>query len=89
MDWHRSSFYYTQTVATRQGPTLGGPLLVEMARDLHEVLTEGRGDGRDILRKLLKLNSRLSALSKDVARQVLRMPREAEGPGIPNNGDGG
>lgn len=65
------------------------PLILEMEREMRCLLRSGEADGRDILRKLLKLNSRLSALSKDVARQVLRMPREAEGPGIPNNGDGG
>jgi len=51
------------------------PLLVEMARDLHEVFTEGRGDGRDILRKLLNLPQRLDSVSSSVASGVLHMPR--------------
>ena len=65
------------------------PLILEIEREMRRLLRSGGGDGRDILRKLLKLNSRLSALPKDVARQVLRMPREREGAEIPNNGDGG
>lgn len=51
------------------------PLLVDMERQLREVLRDGDGDGRDILLQLLNLNRRLAALSKGVARAVLRMPR--------------
>ena len=54
------------------------------------LIRSGESDGGDLLllRKLLKLNSRLRSLSKDVARQVLHMPREEERPGIPYDGDG-
>mmetsp|Transcript_11711 Transcript_11711/g.19385 ORF Transcript_11711/g.19385 Transcript_11711/m.19385 type:complete len:1450 (-) Transcript_11711:1434-5783(-) len=51
------------------------PLLVDMARELREVLRDGDSDGRHILLQLLKLNKRLAPLSKGVARAVLRMPR--------------
>ena len=51
------------------------PLLVDLERELREVLRDGDGDGRHILLQLLNLNKRLARVSKGVARKVLRMPR--------------
>jgi hypothetical protein len=53
----------------------GTPLMVEMGRSLREVCQESDTRGRDILCKLLKLPRRLASVSPDVARAVLRLPR--------------
>jgi len=50
------------------------PLLVEMGRDLHEVLAEGKGDGGDILRKLLNLPRIVAPMSEHMACGVLHVP---------------
>ena len=50
------------------------PLLVELGGQLREVLSSGRGDGGDILRKLLALPGRLAAVSDGVARGMLHVP---------------
>ena len=50
------------------------PLLVEMGRDLREVLTEGKGDGGDILRKLLNLPGIVAPMSEHMACGVLHVP---------------
>lgn len=56
------------------------PLILEMEREMRQVLRAGGVDGGwHILRKLWTLNSRLSKVSADVARQVLRMPRGEDG----------
>ena len=60
----------------------GTPLLVAMARDLQEMLSAGKGDGGDILRKLLRVQGRVNAVSEHVARGVLRMPGCGE---VPND----
>eukprot|EP00986_Skeletonema_menzelii_P013615 scaffold8081_cov83-Skeletonema_menzelii.AAC.2 len=55
------------------------PLLLELEREMRQVLKSGEGDGGGhILRKLWSLNTRLSKLPPSLARQVLRMPREEE-----------
>jgi hypothetical protein len=64
----------------------GTPLLVDMDRELREVLGSGEGDGRNILRQLLRLPGRLSSVSESVARGMIRMPRAGEIPNVPNNG---
>ena len=53
----------------------GTPLLVEMDRELRQVLESGEGDGGHILCELLRIPGRISGLSEGVARGVLRMPR--------------
>ena len=58
----------------------GTPLLVAMARELQEVLSSGKGDGRDILRQLLRVQGRVNAVSERVARGVLRMPGSGKVP---------
>ena len=58
----------------------GTPLLVELARELREVLSTGQGNGGSILHKLLRTSRRLTGLSKRVARGVLRLPREGTVP---------
>jgi hypothetical protein len=58
------------------------PLLVEMRRDLHEVLAAGETNGRDILRKLLKLPGLVAPMSERMACGVLHVPGAA--PSIPN-----
>ena len=50
------------------------PLLVDMARELPEVLRSGKGDGQDILREILRTLGRISGMSERVARGVLQMP---------------
>ena len=50
------------------------PLLVEMGRELREVLAAGEADGGDILRQLLKLPGRVAPLSERVACRVLHVP---------------
>ncbi len=49
------------------------PLLVEMARDLREMLAAGQGDGRDILQKLLKLPQTVACLLERMACGVLHV----------------
>ena len=56
----------------------GTPLLVGLARDMQEVFSSGEGDGRDILRKLLRVQGRVNSLSERLARGVLRMPGSGE-----------
>ena len=58
------------------------PLLVELARDLREAFASGEGDGRDILRKLLRVPGRIQSVSKRVARRVLHLPGTVE---VPND----
>ena len=62
----------------------GTPLLVDMERQLRQVQSAGEGDGGHILRELLRVPSRISRVSEDVARGVLRMPRKGEVPDVPN-----
>ncbi len=55
------------------------PLILEMEREMRQMLRAGGIDGGwHILRKLWTLNSRLSKVSPDVARQVLRLPRRED-----------
>ena len=61
----------------------GTPLLVDLGRQLREVLSSGEKDGGDILRKLLRTSRRITGLSKRVARGMLRMPGEGT---VPNEG---
>jgi hypothetical protein len=49
------------------------PLLVEMGRELREVLLKGEGDGGDILRKLLKLPRLVAPMSEHMACGVLHV----------------
>ena len=53
------------------------PLVVDMEGELCQMFREGRGDGRDILCKLLSLPKRLAKVSASVACGMLHMP----GPG--------
>ena len=50
------------------------PLLVEMGRDLREVLLKGEGNGGDILRKLLKLPELVAPMLEHMACGVLHVP---------------
>jgi hypothetical protein len=50
------------------------PLLVEMGRNLREVLAEGQGDGGDTLRKLLKLPRLVASMPEHMACGVLHHP---------------
>ncbi len=63
----------------------GMPLLVDMDKKLHEVLSSGLGDGRDILRKLLRMPGRISSVLESVARGLLRLPRGGEIPNVSNH----
>ena len=64
----------------------GTPLLVELARDLRQVLSSGEADGGDILQQLLRIPRRVAGLSKHMARGVLRMPRQGQ---VPNGSSAG
>jgi hypothetical protein len=50
------------------------PLLVEMGKNLREMLAEGQGDGGDILRKLLKLLRFVASMPEHMACGVLHFP---------------
>ena len=65
------------------------PLILELERNMRKVLKAGGEDGgRHILRELWTLNSRLFKVPADVARKVLRMPREEDTTGVSHEGDG-
>ena len=51
------------------------PLLVEIGRDLQEVLTTSEADAGNLLRKLLNLPRRVASLSQRVACGVLHIPQ--------------
>ena len=60
----------------------GTPLLVDLERQLRQVLASGKGDGGDLLRQLLRTSRKLDSVSESVARRMLRMP----GPrGVPSD----
>jgi hypothetical protein len=59
------------------------PLLMEMERDLREVLSEGESDGGLILRKLLKLPGLMASMSANMACEVLHLSGRT--PHISNN----
>lgn len=63
----------------------GTPLLVDMEGQLRQMLSTGEGDGRHILRELLRIPSRISRVSEDVACGVLRMSRKREVPNVSDN----
>jgi hypothetical protein len=58
------------------------PLLVEMGRDLREVLAAGETNGRDILQKILKLLGLVAPMLERMACGMLHVPGRA--PSIPN-----
>jgi len=63
----------------------GTPLLVDLEQQLRQVLTAGKGDGGDILRKLLRTSRKLDSVPESVACRVLRMPGPREVPGDENS----
>ena len=63
----------------------GTLLLVEMEGGVRKVLSSSEGDGRDILRKLLRVPGRVSGVSEGVARGLLRMPGDGKVPNVPGN----
>jgi hypothetical protein len=56
----------------------GTPLLVELERELRQVLSSGEEDGGNILRKLLRTPRQLAGVSEGMARRMLRMPWAGE-----------
>ena len=52
----------------------GTPLLVGLDRDLRTVLGTGVSDGRDILRKLLRVPRRVQSVQEHVTRGLLCLP---------------
>jgi hypothetical protein len=52
----------------------GTPLLVELDRNMRLMLGSGEGDGRDILRQLLRVPRRIAGLSLRSTRGLLRLP---------------
>jgi hypothetical protein len=61
-------------------------LLVELERQLRQVLRAGEEDGGNILRKLLQTSRQLASVSESVACQMLRMSRPGE---VSNQEDSG
>ena len=61
----------------------GTPLLVDLDRRLRRMHESGEGDGRDILRELLRIPGRISSVSEGVARGLLHLPRHGEVPDVP------
>ena len=53
----------------------GTPLLVELERQLRQVLSSHEEDGGNILRKLLRTPRQVACVLEDVARKMLRMPQ--------------
>ena len=62
------------------------PLLVELERQLRQVLRAGEEDGGDILRKLLRTLRQLASVPEGVARRMLRMSGAGEVPDQQNSG---
>jgi hypothetical protein len=56
------------------------PLLVELERQLRQVLSSGAEDRGDILCKLLRTSRQLASMSENVARKMLQMPGPGEVP---------
>ncbi len=56
------------------------PLLVDLERQLHQVLSSHEEDGGDILRKLLRTPRQVASVSENVARRMLQMPGPREFP---------
>jgi hypothetical protein len=61
------------------------PLLVELERQLHQVLSSGAKDGGDILRKLLRTLRQLASVSESMACKMLQMPGPGEVPAEENS----
>jgi hypothetical protein len=57
------------------------PLLVELERQLHQVLCSSEEAGEDILRQLLQTPRQLASVPEDVAHQMLQVsgPRQVLG----------
>ena len=64
----------------------GTPLLVDMERQLRQVLASGKGDGGDILHKLLQTSRKLASVSESMANGMLRMPGSGKIPGDEDSG---
>lgn len=64
----------------------GTLVLVEMERELRQVLDSSEGDGGHILRELLQIPGRISGVSEDVAHGVLRMPRGGKVSNVSDHG---
>jgi hypothetical protein len=59
-------------------------LLVELERQLHQVLHSGEESGGDILHQLLRNPRQLASMPEDMARQMLRMSGPRQVPGEEN-----
>jgi hypothetical protein len=66
---------FSPSHTTGSGASKRAPLLVEIGRDLQEVLATSEADAGDLLRKLLDLPRRVASLSQRVACGVLHVPR--------------
>jgi hypothetical protein len=62
------------------------PLLVELERELRQVLRSGEEDGGNLLRKLLRTSRQLASVSEDMARKMLRMSGPGQVPSEENSG---
>jgi hypothetical protein len=63
------------------------PLLVEIGRDLREMLAEGKSNGGDILQKLLKLPETVARLLERMACRMLHVPGRPDK--VPDNSNRG
>jgi hypothetical protein len=64
----------------------GTPLLVELERQLRQVLSSHEEDGGNILRKLLRTPRQVACVLEDVARKMLRMSGPGQVPSEENSG---
>ena len=87
-DMHEPLFFGISLPYSRYAPwsLRGTPLLVDMERELRQVLATSQSDGRDVLCELLRLPSRLASVSEHVARGVLRMPGDRALPHVSEGG---
>jgi hypothetical protein len=62
------------------------PLLVDLERQLRQVLGSREEDGGDILRKLLQTPRQMACVLENVARRMLQMPGSRKISGKENSG---
>jgi len=62
------------------------PLLVDLERQLRQVLRTGEEVGGDILRKLLQTSRQVASVLEGVARRMLRMYGSGKVPDQENSG---
>jgi hypothetical protein len=62
------------------------PKVVGLERRVCALFTTSEGNGRNLLRELLRIPQRVAGLSQSMARKVLQLPGEGEVPNMSNGG---